>query len=277
MELLASPFAVDLVAGFAVPIPIQVICEFLGVPHADRDLLHGWSEVLVSGWQRDREEVARAFDDLGAYFGELVAHKRRHPAADLLTELVNVYDNSDRLTTFELIRLATALVIVGHETCANQISMFTLALLRHPRQLDGLRTHLDLLPAAVEELLRFVPISGGAGALIRVATQDVELDGTTIGAGEAVIPAVSAANRDPHLFAQPDVLDLGRHGPSHFTFSAGFHACVGASLARIELQEALLALLTRIPETLHLAVPESELRCKPQLTLRSLEALPLAW
>jgi cytochrome P450 len=154
--------------------------------------------------------------------------------------------------------------------------MFLLTLLRYPEELARLRADLDLIPQAVEELMRFVQLGDGGAGLARIATEDVELGGVRIRAGEAVMPAGVAANRDPEMFADPDRLDVSRADNPHLGFGAGVHHCLGAQLARMELQEGLRGLLGRLPG-LRLAVDASELRFKPGMVLRSLQALPVTW
>ena len=266
---------VDLVEHLSLPLPVQVICELLGVPVADRDRFHAWSDGILAGVNRDPAVIRESFDQLGAYLAGLIGAKRREPADDLLTVLIAARDDQDRLSELELVRLGITLLVAGHETTANQLNMFLLTLLRYPEELRRLREDPGLLPGAVEELMRFVQLGEGGG-LIRVTTEDVELAGISIPAGSAVIPAMAAANRDPAVFPDPDRLDLERRGNPHLGFGAGVHHCLGAQLARLELQVALEGLLRRFPN-LRVAVPDSQLRFKPGMILRSLEALPVVW
>jgi cytochrome P450 len=157
------------------------------------------------------------------------------------------------------------------------IALFLLALLEHPRELRRLRADPSLVPAAVEELLRFIPVSDGASALVRVALDDTELGGQRIAKGDAVIPSVAAANRDPGYFPDAEVLDVSRRPTGMLAFGGGHHFCVGAALARIELQEALTALLRHLPDGLRLAVGHSELSCEPSASVRRLREFPLSW
>jgi cytochrome P450 len=154
--------------------------------------------------------------------------------------------------------------------------MSLLTLLRHPDQLARVKADPATIPQAVEELMRFVQLGKGGASLPRVTTEDVGLGGVTVPAGSAVLPALSAANRDPAVFATPDRLDLARADNPHLGFGAGVHHCLGAQLARMELREALRGLLRRMPD-LRVAVPESQLRFKPDMVVRSLEALPVTW
>lgn len=266
----------DLVENFSLPLPVQVICELLGVPPGDRHTFHGWSDTVLSGWGADQQRVAVAFDSLSAYLAGLIAAKRAAPADDLMTALIAARDEQDRLSERELVTLCVSILIAGHETTANQINMFLLTLLRYPDEMARLRADPDGIPQAVEELMRFVQLGDEGGGMPRVTTEDVELGGVMIPAGSAVMASLAAANRDPLVFNQPDRVDVGRGQIQHMGFGAGVHHCLGAQLARMELQESLRGLLGRFPD-LRLAVPESELRFKTGMIVRSLEALPVTW
>jgi cytochrome P450 len=276
------PRPVDLVEHFSLPLPVQVICELLGVPAADQHTFHAWSDTLMSEWGRDQDEFRAALDDLGDYFRQLIAFrrlsatKRAEPADDLMTALIAARDEQDKLSERELIMLSLELLIAGHETTANQINMFLLTLLHYPDELARLTADPNAIAPAVEELMRFAQLGAGMTNVPRVTTEEVELGGVTLPAGAAVLPAFIAANRDPAVFEAPDRLDLSRAENPHLGFGAGVHHCLGAQLARMELQEALRGLLRRIPDV-RVAVPESELRFKAGMVLRSLEALPITW
>lgn len=267
---------VDLVERFATPLPIQVICELLGVPFADRHKFHTWSEAIVSTTSLSPEQIQDYLDSLWGYIGELVAIRRHEPIDDLLGAMVRARDeNQDRLTEQELVQLAGGLLAAGHETTVTQIPNFVYVLLEHPAELARLRADPGLLPTAVEELIRYVPL-GVASAFPRYAVEDIELGGVLVRAGEPVLPAVGSANRDAEVFADPDRLDLGRDPNPHVGFGHGVHHCVGAQLARLELQVAIHTLVTRLPG-LRLAVPEPDLTWKSGLLVRGLAALPVAW
>ncbi len=266
----------DLVSQFAVPVPVTVICELLGAPQHGRDLIHRCADVLITVAGRTEEEVAQAQAELLGYLSELIADKRQHPGDDLLSGLIAARDNDDQLSEVELLVLAATLLIAGHETTANQIGSVVVTLLEHPDQLARLRAEPGLLPTAVEELLRFVPLGSEGGFGIRIATDDVEVGGVTVRAGEAVIPARYVANRDPAVFTDPDRLDVGRQERPHIAFGAGIHYCLGAQLARMELQISLTALLRRYPD-LRLAVPASELVWRQGMAQRGLAELPVTW
>lgn len=295
-QVTAMPQPVDLVEHFALPLPVRVICELLGVPASDLHLFHAWSDAVMAGWDADREKVKAGLDQLAAYFATLIAAKRAQPADDLMSALIAARDNQDRLSEEELVTLSFGLLIAGHETTANQITMILLTLRQFPEELARLQAALDTtaldttardatgqdptgqdpIPQAVEELMRFVQLGQDGVAMPRVTTEEVELGGVTIPAGAAVLPALGIANRDPAMFAEPNALDLSRDLPHHMSFGAGAHHCLGAQLARLELQEALRGLLRRMPG-LRVAVPDDRLRFKPGMLVRSLESLPVTW
>jgi len=273
--LLDQPQPADFVAGFALPLPVQVICEMLGIPAEDMEQFHAWSDTIVGDWQQDSDEIMTALAGLYGYFGRLIEVKRAQPADDLMTALIAARDQTDRLSEEELTILGCTLLIGGHETTANQINLSLLLLLDHPAELDKLRADSGLIPGAVEELLRYVRLGGGLPPA-RMTTEDVELGGVTIPAGEIVLPLFATANRDPSVFRDPDRFDVSRAPANHLTFGAGVHHCLGAQLARVELQEAFRGLLGRMPG-LRLAVPATELQFKPGMAVHSLRELPIRW
>jgi cytochrome P450 len=265
----------DLMAHFALPLPVQVICELLGVPDTDMTQFHAWSDVVLGDWQQDTDQIMTALLEMYGYFAGLIEMKRDQPADDLMTALIDARDNDDRLSEEELTTLGCALLLGGHETTANHICMSLLTLLGHPGELAKLVADPALIPAAVEEMLRYVMLGGGLPPA-RLATQDVELCGVTIPAGDVVVPLYSAANRDSGVFGDPERFDVSRDPGSHLAFGAGPHHCLGANLARLELQEAFRGLLTRLPG-LRLGVPAAQLEFKPGMTLYSLRELPVCW
>jgi cytochrome P450 len=275
-HLLTLPQPADLVENFSLPLPVQVICELLGVPAEDRHVFHGWSDSVLGDISSDPKEIEAAFGHLAQYFGQLIAVKRAQPGDDLMTALIEARDAQDRLSEEELIRLSLTLLIAGHETTANQINMFLLTLHEYPEQLERLRAHPETIPQAVEELMRFAQLGAVGAGLPRVTTEEVELSGVRIPAGAAVIPVMTAANRDPAVVAEPDRLDVSRPQTTHLGFGAGVHHCLGAQLARMELQEALRGLLGRLPR-MELVTPVDELSFKDGMVVRSLRALPVRW
>jgi cytochrome P450 len=262
---------VDLIEAFAFPLPITVICELLGVPAADQDKFEGWSHAIVSSVV-SQEEFLAAGTAMFYYFTDLLAAKRSSPADDLVSALIAARDSGDSLDERELIALLFLLLVAGHETTTNLIATGTLALLSHPAELSRLRADWSLLPAAVEELLRYSnPLNHTTD---RFTTEPVSLGGVTIPAGEWVLCVTSSANRDPSRFASPDVLDLGRDASGHLAFGHGIHYCLGAPLARLEGEVAFRALLTRFP-ALALAAPVESLRWRPSSLIHGLESLPV--
>jgi cytochrome P450 len=262
---------VDLLASFAFPLPITVICELLGVPVADRDQFRAWSATIVSSTVSPEVFQADATAMIG-YFRALLAARRREPADDMLSALITARDNTDRLSENELLSMAFLLMVAGHETTVNLIASGMLALLLHPGELTRLRADRSLLSAAVEELLRYVnPVNN---ATLRFAGEPVELGGRPIGPGEVVLVSLAGADRDPARYASPDQLDLGRESGGHVAFGHGIHYCLGAPLARLEAEIAFGGLLRRYPD-MTLAVSPDELRWRPSTLIHGLESLPV--
>jgi cytochrome P450 len=274
--MLAQPRPADLVSGLSLPLPIRVICHMLGVPAEDYERFHAWSNSLIGDWGRDADEMTAAMNAIFDYFAGLIKVKREQPADDLMSALIAARDGGDQLSEDELVRFGTVLLVAGHETTANQISMSLLTLLAHPDEMARLRADLDLLPGAIEELMRFTQLRPSGIQLGRVTTEDVQLGGVTIAAGEMVLPFFQAANRDPSAYPDPNELDIGRSGVSHLSFGAGLHHCLGAQLARMELQEAFRALLTRMP-SVRLAVPAAELNWRTNHAFYSAHEIPITW
>jgi cytochrome P450 len=267
---------VDLVKAYADPLPTTVICELLGVPEPDREQFSTWTEAIISTTSLSIERIEEYLANMHSYIGDLAAIKRKDPGDDLLSAMVAARDaDTDRLTEQELVQLAAGLLAAGQETTVSQVPNFVYVLLTNPDRWFELCADPELAPAAVEELMRFVPL-GVAAAFPRYATEDVELGGVTVRAGDPVLPALHSANRDGDVFDDPDAVDFHRRGRSHFGFGHGAHHCLGAQLARMELQVALETLATRLPE-LRLAVPEPELVWKQGMLVRGPQALPVSW
>src|SRR5277367_16441 len=246
---------VDLLAAFAFPLPVTVICELLGVPVADRDQFRAWSATIVSETVSSEVSLAHATAMIG-YFRDLMAARRREPADDLLSALISVRDDTDRLSENELLSMAWLLLVAGDETTVNLIGGGVLALLLHPGELARLRAEPALLGGAVEELLRYVsPVND---ATFRFTGEPVDIGGVHIGPGEVVLASLSGANRDPSRYADPERLDVGRDSTGHLAFGHGIHYCLGAPLARLEAEIAFGALIERFG-SITLAVPPSEL------------------
>ncbi|MEC3979772.1 cytochrome P450 [Amycolatopsis sp. H20-H5] len=263
---------VDLVDDYALPIPVAVICELLGVPVADRPRFRAWSDAALSTSSLTAEEFERNREELRDYMRGLIEQHRAEPADDLMTALIEARDVRDRLTELELVDLCVGILVAGHETTASQIPNFVYALLEQPEQWARLVADPELIPAAVEELLRFVPLGAGAG-FPRYATEDVEVGGVLVRAGEPVLVAIGAANRDALRFGSPESLTFDRDDNHHLGFGHGVHHCLGAPLARLELQEALRALLREMPE-LHLA---GDIVWKTQMLVRGARSMPIGW
>ena len=276
-QMIAGPRLADLVRSFSLLLPSRVICSLLGVPPGDLDVFHEWLNTLLADWSRSPEEIAEAYTAINGYMAELIAGKRGEPADDLISVLIDARDSGDRLSEDELVQFCFALLTGGHETTSNQLNMSLVALGRHPDELARLRADPGLIPGAVEELLRFVQIGGKGGIpLARITREQVCLHGVTIPAGEAVLPMLNMANRDPAAFPEPNRLDLRREPKTHVAFGAGAHHCLGAQLARMELQEGLRGLLTRLPG-LRMAVPLAEIEFREGHVLASMRELPVTW
>jgi cytochrome P450 len=260
---------VDLVEAFALPIPSLVICELLGVPYEDRAGFQARSsKILNLALPLEERMVART--EARAYMRELVERERRDPGEELIGMLVR--EHGDDLSDDELVGIGSLLLVAGHETTANMLTTGTLALLRHPDQLDLLKKEPERINAAVEELLRWLSIVHSG--TMKVTTSEVELSGVRIPEGATVACALPAANRDPALVADPDRLDLARGDLGHVAFGHGVHHCLGAPLARMEMQIAFPALFERFPG-LREAGPAVEFRAMN--LVYGLKSFQVAW
>jgi cytochrome P450 len=270
---------VDLLESFAFPLPVTVISELLGIPASDRDKFRAWSAAVVSSVvQPDEMQVAAA--EMTAYFSAQVEARRSspdlydgpHAPDDLLTALVHARDDEDQLSNRELISMVFLLLVAGHETTVNLIASGMLALLLDPAAWARLRADRSLLPAAVEEMLRYTsPVNH---ATFRFTTEPTSLAGVDIPAGQVVVVGLSSANRDGTRFGSPDAFDLDRDASGHVAFGHGIHYCLGAPLARLEAEIAFGGLLDRFPD-MTLAVPSSDLRWRSSTLIRGLETLPV--
>ncbi|MFF5189264.1 cytochrome P450 [Streptomyces sp. NPDC000345] len=270
--MLAQGPPAELVSAFALPVPSMVICELLGVPYADHEFFEEQSRRLLRG--RLPEEVRDARDRLDDYLGALIDRKLDGPRGDgLLDTLVHEQLRDGTVDREDAIALATILLVAGHETTANMISLGTYTLLQHPERLAELRADPALLPGAVEELMRMLSIADG---LLRLATEDIEVAGTTIRAGDGVVFSTSVINRDASAYPEPDTLDWHRPARHHVAFGFGIHQCLGQNLARAELEIALRTLFERLPG-LRLAIPAEEVRHKPGDTIQGMLDLPVTW
>jgi len=266
LTAMSGQSTVDLVRSFAVPLPVKVICELLGIPDADRADYRRWSGAFVSTARGPAvQEAARSMTE---YLVTLIAHKRDQPADDLLTALIQVRDtDGGRLSEAELVSMASLLLTGGHETTVNLIGSAVLALLCHPDQLAALRADPALLPGAVEEFLRYESPIGIA--TMRHTTEPVRLGEATIRANAVVLVSLDSANRDGTRLAGADRLDITRKPNRHLAFGHGIHFCIGAPLARLEAQIAIGRLLDRFPH-LALAVDPALLCWRDSFFLRGL-------
>ncbi|MGW3116518.1 cytochrome P450 [Streptomyces sp. NPDC001107] len=272
-SMIAQGPPAELVNAFALPVPSMVICALLGVPYADHEFFEGQSRRLLRGPTVDDVQDAR--NQLDAYFEELIDSKLKQPepGEGVLDELVHQQLREGVLDRQEVISFATILLVAGHETTANMISLGTFTLLQHPEHLAELRDNAELVPGAVEELMRMLSIADG---LLRRATEDIEAGGTTIRAGDGVVFATSVINRDEDVYPAPDTLDWHRSARHHVAFGFGIHQCLGQNLARAELEIALHTLFDRLP-TLRLAAPAEEIPFKPGDTIQGMLELPVTW
>ncbi|MGW6334694.1 cytochrome P450 [Nocardia rhamnosiphila] len=259
---------VDLVRAFALPVPSLVICELLGVPYTDRATFQTNSAKFLL---RDQplEEKMGAYGAMMGYLAELVTAKRAEPGEDILSDLARDED----LSIEELTGISFLLLLAGHETTANMLALGTFALLENPDQLAELRADPDLMPDAVEELMRYLSV---ADIFYRYATEDLELGGETIPAGSTVVVSLLAANHDPRRFDNPDTLDIHRKARGHVSFGHGVHQCLGQQLARVEMRAGFAGLLRRFP-ALRLAVPAGEVPLRTDMNIYGVHELPVTW
>jgi cytochrome P450 len=271
--VLAAPQPANLVELFSLPIPSLVICELLGVPYEDHDYFQARSSKLLNRNTTAEDRIA-AVDELRDYLDELVTAKEKEPTDDLLGRQVVKQRETGEVDHEGLVGMAFLLLIAGHETTANMISLSTVGLLENPEQLEAIKNDPSKTLLAVEELLRYFTIADTATA--RVAMADVEIGGQLIRAGEGVLGLGYAANRDPDAFDNPDDLDIERGARHHVAFGFGAHQCLGQNLARMELQIVFDTLFRRIP-TLKVAAPIDDLPFKNDASIFGLHALPVTW
>lgn len=266
----------DLIEHYALPIPLTVICEVLGVPLADIPQIYRWKQSLMSSVSNPLQRISRFSSFIGFFnYIRALCHKRRvDPQDDLISALAKVDENGERLSDAELQGMVVLLLVAGHETAVSLISSGTLALLEHPDQFDLLHQNPALIRSAAEEILRFYPPI--ETATDRWAREDVTIEGVTIPRGGQVRAVIASANRDPSQFDNPETLDLTRENNKHLSFGQGVHYCIGAPLARLEGHIAFNTLLARMPN-LRLDVPTNSLRWRSGLTFRRLETLPVTF
>jgi nocardicin N-oxygenase len=251
---------VDLNETLAFPLPMRVICKLLGVPDDDLDSFRNWTDHFLSIGRFSPDQIRQAVQELSAYIAALIEAKRAEPGDDLISGMIKATDaDNGRLTEYQLQWWCRLLLLVGYETTATQFGGGVAMLLSHPDQLARLRADYSLIPGAIEELLRW-KLVGSSVLMLRYAVADIPMDGYTIPAGTSVIPAVDSANQDETVFDQPAVFDITRTNVAdNLTLSIGTHSCIGASLARLQLQMATERLLRRFPD-LRLVKQPGELR-----------------
>ena len=260
----------DLHAKLALPLPILVICELLGVPDHDRGLFRKWTQDAAN--VRDHARSEHGLGELFGYSMKLVEHKRTHPDDDVISRLCATAGVSD----VEAAKLAMALLFAGHETTVVAIGFGALLLLTSPDQWRALLDNPALIPNAVEKLLRAATFGGGVGGIPRYARTDFEIDGIPIHVGDLVLLDIGSANHDPAVFGDPDSLDLTHREAGHLTFGYGARYCIGAPLARIELKAVFSQLIARFP-SMHLTVDLATLTVRSDVLAGGLVKLPVSW
>ena len=278
LDLAGSPGEIELVSELANPLPVTIIAEILGVDPALRDDFKRWSHSTVSGSpgsrtasDDERSRVSKDRQEFSDDFRQAIEERRREPREDLISALVRAEDEEHALTADEVLAFTQLLLIAGNETTTNLIGNMVLALLEHPEQLQRVMDDRSLIPNTVEEALRY---DSPVQFLFRVAAHDVELAGTTIKQGTAVLPLYASANRDERKFPDPDRFDVTRNTQGHLAFGYGIHFCLGAPLARLEAKVALDELLNRCPR---LARKGANVDRLDSIFLRGLKQLPLTF
>lgn len=271
--MIQSGSPADLVATVAMPVPSLVICEMLGVPYTDHARFETWSAQTMS---RDISEGERglAHHNLDVYVDQLVTDKESEPGDDLISRLIARNREEPAVEHSDIASMSRLLLIAGHETTANMISLAVLTLLDRPDLREALVADHELVPRAVEELLRYWSISDSGTA--RVAMSDIEIGGATITAGEGILPLNNAANHDESVFTDPDVIDFAREARGHLAFGYGVHQCIGQNLARLELDVTLRTVLNRLPD-LALACSVDDLQFKHEAMVYGVNELPVTW
>lgn len=272
----AAKGEIEIIEDLAYPLPVRVICDMLGVPAEDHETFRSWSHDVARGLDPDfvlpeefKQRREKTFDQLREYFLALIAKRRAEPRDDLISALIAAEEGGQVLSEDELVTTCGLLLIAGHETTVNLIANGTLALLRHPEQMQRLRDDPSLIRTAVEEVLRFDP---PVQMTARIALEDIDVSGTTFRKGQISILLLAAANRDETQFTNPDTFDIGRQDNRHLAFGMGIHFCVGAPLARVEGQIALDAIARRLKDPQLMIEKPSY---KENLVLRGLAALPV--
>jgi cytochrome P450 len=275
LEGVARKGEMDLIKDYALPIPMTIITEILGVPTSDRDKFHKWSKAVVS--LSSPNATLRVIPSVWMfirYLRRFIKRRRLDPQDDLISALIQAEEAGDKLSEDELLAMVFLLLIAGHETTVNLIGNGMLALLEHPDQMEKLRRNPALIKTAVEELLRYS--SPVFMSTERYAREDLKVQGVTIPRGGMTLGVIGSANRDESVFENADELTISREPNRHLSFGQGIHFCVGAPLARLEAQIAINSLLRRMPG-LKLSVVADSLRWRPSMILRGLEVLPASF
>ena len=274
LDQIDDPSGFDLMEAIAAPLPVIVIAELLGVPVEDRPQFQVWSRHRARGLEpnitdAERRLVSESGRELDQYFLGIIDQRRRQPQDDLISGLVTAEEAGDKLNQAELLAMLRLLLIAGNETTTKLIGNGMLALLRNPEQLAALRQSPDLMPSAIEELLRYdAPVQLD----VRVALEDMEFEGRQVRKGQGVMVLLGSANRDPEMFSDPDRLDLSRQEANHISFGRGIHHCLGASLARLEGRLTFEALLERFAD---IRMKADRPVFRDNIILRGLEVLPI--
>jgi cytochrome P450 len=277
LDAAAATGRMDIVKDLATPLPAVVIARMLGIPSGDVGRFKSWTNdvmALISAPVATEEIIAtchRGVVGLFGYFHDLIKARRRALGDDLLSQLITVEEQGTVLTEEELVATCATVLVGGHETTTHLISNSVLAFLRHPAELEALRAHPELIPGAVEEMLRY---DGAAMAVVRRALEDVELGGQRIEAGQFLFGVLHAGNHDPAHFPDPDRLDIRRKDVRHLGLGQGIHYCVGAPLARLETQVALRKIVERLPG---LRLGTEALEWVPSIAIHGVVSLPVAF
>jgi hypothetical protein len=274
LDRVADRTEFDLLADYAEPLPVAVIAELLGVPEADRPLLRPWSNAIVKMYEYERTaqrqgQAVAAAREFADYMRGLARARRVEPGDDLISHLAQIEDGGERLSENELVASAILLLNAGHEASVNVFGNGMVALFRNPAELARVRTDPAVVETAVEEMIRYdAPLQ----LFERTATADIDLDGVLVSRGEKVAALLGAANRDPAVFVDPDRMDVTRDPNPHLGFGAGIHFCLGAPLARLELQISVPAVLARFPRLELAEVPQ----LRPTFVLRGYQSVRVA-
>jgi len=265
----------DLVADFAIPLPVRIIASILGIPGERYETFKRWSDTLIELTSLPpgtpmADSVRSNLTDMRAYFAEEIERRRRHPGADLMSSLVSAHEDTEMLSASELMQFLVIMLIAGNETTTNLIGNGMLALLEHPEQMQLLRRDPTLMPRAIEEMLRY---DSPVQTVFRTAKEDVEIGGTMIEKGSGIFLMLGSANRDASKFENPDVFDITREANDHVSFGEGIHYCIGAPLARLEGAIAFETMLNRFPQLRLDGQPK--LDYKTSFFVRSLKSLPM--